>query len=159
MTWLDAVIARFVLNTLTGLLVTYILMTGILVVVDTQTVLNVVPMLVSMALATLLGLGIGTLNCALMGLVPSWEQIWSIATRPLFIISGVIFLYEDLPETVQNILWWNPLMHITGIMRRGVYSSYGAEYVSLVYVIGVSLICLVLGLVLMGRYHRELLNN
>lgn len=158
-TWIDALIARFVLNALTGLLVSYVLMTGILVMVDTQTVLDMIPMLQAMGLAMILGLGVGAMNCALFGLVSAWNQIWKIATRPLFIVSGVIFLYEDMPESVQAILWWNPLMHITGLMRRGVYSTYGADYVSVTYVAGVSLVCLVLGLVLLGRYHRELLNR
>lgn len=158
-TWIDAMLARFVLNALTGLLVTYILLTAILAVLDTRTTIDMGPLVGALAMAILTGLGVGALNCVLMGLFSVWEQIWSIATRPLFIISGVIFLYEDLPGTAQAILWWNPLMHVTGLMRRGIYPTYEADYVSPVFVCGTALTCLALGLLLMGRHHRTLLNR
>jgi len=158
-TWLDAVLARFLLNSLTGILVTLLLLTGILMVAETRTVLDLPPMVEAMALAMLLGLGVGMLNCVLMGLFPLWEMIWSIATRPLFLASGIFFLYDTLPPLAQDILWYNPLMHITGLMRTGFYPTYTASYISHVYVVGVSLTLLAMGLILMGRYHRDILNR
>jgi len=158
-TWLDAVLARFLLNSLTGILVTLLLLTGILMVAETRTVLDLPPMVEAMALTMLLGLGMGMLNCVLMGLFPLWEMIWSIVTRPLFIASGVFFLYDTMPPLAQDILWYNPLMHITGLMRTGFYPTYTASYISHVYVVGVSLTLLAMGLILMGRYHRDILNR
>lgn len=69
-TWVDALLARFLLNLLTGLLVTYILFVGILMFTETRVVLQAGPIVELLTLAALLGLGIGTLNCALMGLFP-----------------------------------------------------------------------------------------
>jgi capsular polysaccharide transport system permease protein len=113
----------------------------------------------AMALAMLLGLGVGVMNCALMGLFPLWEVIWSILTRPLFIASGIFFLYDTLPPLAQDVLWYNPLIHITGLMRTGFYATYTAAYVSHIYVLAVALGLLAMGLILMGRYHREILNR
>ena len=158
-TWVDAILARFILNGLTGVLVTYVLMAGILAATETRTVLELPPILTSVGLALLLGLGVGVLNCALIGLLPSWDLIWSIATRPLFLASGVIFILEDLPQTLQTILWYNPLLHITGYMRIGFYPMYSPQYLSPAYVVGFALICLTMGLILLGRYHRDILNN
>ncbi len=158
-TWLDAMIARTALNALTGLLVTYILLTGIFVLTETRTVVELAPVVQALALAILLGTGVGAFNCVISGLFKAWEQIWSIAMRPIFIVSGIFFLYEDMPPNVAAILWWNPLLHITGLMRRGVYATYRADYVSVAYVFAVSLGCLAMGLLLMGRYHRRILNE
>jgi capsular polysaccharide transport system permease protein len=158
-TWTDAIIARLLLNALTGVLVTYLLMAGIIALTDTRIVIEVGPLAKSMGLATLFGFGVGTLNCVLGGLYPVYEVIWSIATRPLFIISGIFFLYEDLPRNLQSILWYNPLIHITGRMRTGIFPTYQPIYVNDLYVLGVSLVCLLLGLILMSRYHRDILNN
>lgn len=158
-TWVDAILARFILNALTDILVMVILLTGFLLVTDTRVILEIGPILESVALATLLGLGIGVLNCALNGLFPVWMQVWSIANRPLFLVSGVFFLYEDLPQSVQGILWYNPLLHITGLMRQGFYPTYGGDYISIVFVVAVSLITLFFGVVLLGRYHRDILND
>ena len=158
-TWLDAVLARFLLNSLTSTLVTILLLAGILAVIDGRTVLDLPPVVEAMALAMLLGLGVGMLNCVLMGLFPLWDMIWSIATRPLFLASGIFFLYDTMPPLAQDILWYNPLVHITGLMRTGFYPTYTASYVSHVYVLGVSLALLALGIILMGRYHRDILNR
>lgn len=158
-TWADAVLARLILNLLTGLLVAYLLLTGILAATDTRAVLQIGPIVESMTLATLLGLGVGVFNCALGGLYPTYEIFWSIATRPLFIVSGVLFIYEDMPRNVREILWYNPLMHVTGRMRAGVFPNYDPLYVSPTYVIAISLITLFLGLLLLGRYHRHILNR
>jgi capsular polysaccharide transport system permease protein len=158
-TWGDAVLARFALNSLTGILVGYIVLTLIMVIVDTQVLLDIVPILKAIFLTLLLGLAVGMLNCVLMGLFNAWELIWSIATRPLFIASGVIFIYEDMPPGVQNILWYNPLMHLTGIVRKGFYSTYSPTYISELYVICFSLVVLFLGTVLLRRHNRDILNR
>lgn len=158
-TWLDAIIARFVLNTLTNLMVIYLLFTGILLVAKTGSVLNFGPILEALALCAILGLGVGTMNCLLSGLYPAWSMVWSIITRPLFLASGVLMTMEQLPRSVQEILWYNPLIHIIGLMRRGFYPMYNADYVSTAYVVSVSLILCALGLVLLMRYHKDILNT
>jgi len=107
----------------------------------------------------ILGLGIGTLNCALGGLYPLWDITWNILTRPLFIASGIFFLYDTMPPLARDILWYNPLIHVVGLMRTGFYPTYTAAYINEVYVLSVALISLMMGLILLGRYHREILNR
>ena len=158
-TWLDAILARLLLTSITEILVMIILMTTLLQITDTRIVLEFSPILQSIALAILVGIGIGILNCAIFGLFPVWMQIWDIATRPMLLISGVIFLYDDLGPFAQNILWYNPLMHITGLMRRGFYPHYQGEYVNVTYVITVGLVSMFLGLLLMRRHHRDIIHN
>lgn len=158
-TWIDAVLARFLLNSLTGILITLLLTGGVLVAVDARALLDLPVAIQALGLAMVLGLGVGTLNCVLTGLFPLWDVIWSIFTRPLFLASGILYLYEDLPPLAQDILWYNPLLHLTGLMRSAFYPTYSAPYVSNAYVLLTSLILLVLGLILMGRYHREILNR
>ncbi|MFZ7094101.1 ABC transporter permease [Primorskyibacter sp. 2E233] len=158
-TWVDAMLARLFLNTLTGVLVTFVLITTLLVVTDTRVLIELPPALIAMCLAALVGAGIGTMNCVLFGLFPVWSQIWGILTRPLVLASGVIFLFDGLPPVVQHILWYNPLIHITGLMRTGFYPTYRPDYVSIVYVAIIGVLLLFFGILLLGRYHRELLNN
>lgn len=158
-TWVDAFVARMLLNGLTGILVSYLIIGIVLIVHEDPVSLDVGPILEAMALAGLIGISVGALNCALMGLIEVWDKVWSIITRPLFIASGVIFLYESLPPLAQNILWFNPLMHVTGLIREGFYPSYEANFISLPYIIGSSLAMLFLGVVLLGRYHRQILNS
>jgi len=157
--WIDAILARLLLNSLTGILVTYIVLTGILFLIDTRTVIEYVPLLEALFLTILLGFGIGVLNCALFGLIAIWETVWSIITRPLFLASGIFFIYEDMPPVVQDILWYNPLLHLTGLMRQGFYPMYAPQYINLTYVAAFSLIALFFGLLLLSRHHRDILNR
>lgn len=158
-TWLDALLARFFLNLITGATVSALLFAGILILVETQTVLDIGPILTGMAMAACLGLGVGTLNCVLFGLFPVWRQVWGVVTRPLFLASGILYLYEDMPKLVQDILWWNPLIHVVGWMRTGFYPTYHASYVSLSYCFGLGLGLLALGLIFLRAHYKRVLEQ
>jgi capsular polysaccharide transport system permease protein len=157
-TWVDAVLARFTLNVLTELLVKVIIFSVVLLVTDSQAVLSVGPIMMSVLSCIVFAFGVGMLNCTLNGLFPVWMHVWSILTRPLFLLSGIFFLYESVPPATQHLMWYNPLIHIIGMMRDGFYPTYSPTYTSPIYVMVVGIICLFLGIVLMARYHREILN-
>lgn len=156
-TFVDALIARLILNSVLHVIVFTVLIGGIAIVQRIPLVLDVAVVLHALFLTTLLGAGIGTLNCFLTMRFPVWERAWSILTRPLFLMSGIFFTYEVMPSIVRDVLWWNPLLHIVGLMRRGIYGVYPADYVSEGYVLTVSLITLVAGLLLLWRRYRDLL--
>lgn len=158
-TWLDAVLARFALNLITGVMVMCVVLTGILLTLDARTILDIGPILTAIAMAACVGFGVGAVNCVAVGLVPVWGQLWGIATRPLFLASGVLFIYEDMPPVVQDILWWNPLMHVTGVFRTGIYPTYHATYVSLPYVFGVGLTLTALGLIFLRAHYKRILEQ
>jgi ABC-type polysaccharide/polyol phosphate export systems, permease component len=111
---------------------------------------------VAMVLA--LAAGIGVLNCFLLSVLPVWERAWSVLNKPLFFLSCVVFIYDQIPEPYRGWLWWNPLVHAVGQVRAGLYATYPADYVSHGYVFGLSGGALMLGLVFLSRYHRDILN-
>ena len=158
-TWVDALLARLFLNVLVNFLVAFLILSGIILFQDLSLIIDWGPVLLAMLLATFLGFGIGVLNCYLFERIVIWSNIWSIMTAPLLIVSGVIMLYEAMPTIAQQYLWYNPVLHITGLMREGFYSTYQPTYISVPYVLICSLVPMVLGLVLLRRYHRDLLNR
>lgn len=157
--WIDSIIARFVINLLTSLLNTVLILSGILYFVDPGSVLDFLPMITALALASLLGLAVGTANAMLSGLVAVWPRIWKIATRPLMIASAVLYIVEDMPKQAADILWWNPLVHLTGLFRTGVFSTYYPQYISAPYVIAVSMVALAFGLLFLNAYHSDIINR
>jgi len=60
---------------------------------------------------------------------------------------------------VQSLLWYNPIIHLTGTLRDGFYPTYNPTYISHLYVLGLSLGMILLGMILLGRYHRDILNR
>lgn len=155
--WLDAILARFLLNSLTLLAVFCIVLTAILFFVQTRTVISIQPILLGLTICLLTGLGVGMVNCLLIGLYPIWDVIWKILTRPMFIASGVLFIMEDMPPLAQDILWWNPIMHATGLVRAGFYPNYYASYVSLEYCFGFALVSIAAGLLFLRSNHETMM--
>ncbi len=133
-TYMDALLARGLMATLTQMIVIIFALTGVFYFQNIREILDFSPILQAFGLIVLLGFGIGTLNCFLFMMFPVWATIWSIVTRPLMLVSAVLYIYEDLPRMVQDYLWYNPLVHVMGLMRSGFYSAYHPTYVSEPYV-------------------------
>jgi len=158
-TFLDSMLARFTLHALTHGMVSVIVYVGIIMVFGARAELEIGAIAAGFGMGALLGFGIGSLNCYLMTAFPAWERAWQIATRPLFLVSGLFVPFEAMPDIAKEILWWNPLLHIVGMTRRGFYESYRGDYVSVVFVCLVSLITMTFGLLLLFRHHRHLLEK
>lgn len=158
-TFIDTIIARVLLNALTHATVIAIVFGGIYLLYRLPAPGDLSSVFESLLLVVLLATGVGTLNCYLMTAFPVWERIWNILTRPLFLMSGIFFLYGMMPPKAQDILWYNPLIHCVGLMRRGIYPTYEASYINAGYVVAVALTCLLIGLILLYRNHKQLLER
>lgn len=158
-TFVDAILARFLLNLITELMVGYIIFVGIMLIFTTRVTPDLAVITEAYAIIALLALGIGTLNAYLIYRFPVWQSAWSILMRPMFILSGVFFIYDNIPQPYRDWLWWNPLIHVIGLMRRGFYATYDAVYVSPLFVLTIALVALTAGLVFLRRYYRDLLSR
>ncbi|MCL4674769.1 MAG: ABC transporter permease [Pararhodobacter sp.] len=156
-TWVDAVLARFLLNTLVMFIVTFLILSGIVLFEGLNLILDWGMIIAAVLVTAILAFGVGVFNTFMSERFDIYDTVWNILTAPLMIVSGIIFLYDDMPSFAQDILWYNPLIHVVGMMRAGFYSVYRPEYVSVSYVLLCAMIPMVLGLILMRRHHRELL--
>jgi len=155
--WIDAIAARFALNAVTGLAVVAIVLSGLALITGDLRIVAPGQVVLALSLSALLGLGLGVLNCLLTGLFPLWGQVWTILSRPLFLVAGVIFVMEDLPARLQDWLFLTPWIHITGLFRAGLYPGYDADYASVSLVLVWALVPLALGLVFLQRHRHEIL--
>ncbi|AXC51078.1 sugar ABC transporter permease [Paracoccus suum] len=158
-TYTDALIARVLLNFVTQIVVCGMIFTGIDLFYGLHTVWNIPALLEGAVLTALLAVGVGVMNCYLFLEFPIWERIWSILMRPLFLISGVFYLYSSMPMAAQNVLWFNPLVHCVALVRRGIYGTYDASYASPAYVLIVSGVLIFFGMLLLNRHHLRLLER
>ncbi|MDW4498119.1 ABC transporter permease [Sulfitobacter sp. D35] len=158
-TYADAILARFTLTFLTQMTVFFVLLSGIMLIWETRTAIDPWILMSGIGAAAIFGVGIGTMNCFVRAYFPVWERFWKVLNRPLFLISGIIFLFDDVPPFAQQYLWWNPLVHLIGQMRRAFYPQYRGEYVELLYPVGVGMALLVIGLIFLNRYNREILDQ
>lgn len=146
---LDTVLARLILQALTGLAVAALVFAGIFAVFGDPVRIEPVPLMAAFGLGALLGLGVGLVNTTLFALSRGWQVAYGVISRPVMFVSCVFYTFDSLPRGVQAVLWWNPLVHLVGLMRAGFYPVYRAAYVSELYVFSVALGLIALGLVLM----------
>lgn len=158
-TILDAIIARCTLQFLTQVFVAMIVFAGIFVIEGLRPNIDLGPIFMAFGLATALGIAIGTLNCTLFAFIPTWQNIFGLFNRPLFIISGIFFTPEMLPPDIRFVLLFNPLVHIIGLARRGFYSTYEADYVNWAFIVGLPLITMTVALILLRRYQGRMLEQ
>lgn len=158
-TYIDAMLARVILNALTHISVMGIVIGGIFFLYQLPVVIHLGEVFESLLMIIMLALGVGTLNCYLFTAFPVYERAWQILTRPLFLMSGIFFLYDMMPKAAQDILWYNPVLHCISQLRRGIYPTYEGSFVDPAFVFGVAIILLVFGLLLLARNHRDLLER
>ncbi len=158
-TYIDAIIARLLLNSLTQLMVISVVVTLIIMLYQLDVHIDFAACAFSLGMAIFLGLSVGTMNSFLFLTFPFWERMWNVVTRPMFFMSCVFFLFESVPLPFRDYLWYNPLVHIVGQFRKGIFVTYSPDYVSPKYVLGISLCLLAGGLLLLKRHHLTLLDQ
>ncbi|MTH79698.1 ABC transporter permease [Paracoccus aestuariivivens] len=155
-TFVDAIMARFVLCCVVHALVFVIVLSGIIAYDRVDLILDLPRVVLAFLMAAGLGLGVGCMNCFLMRRFPLWSNIWAIATRPLFLVSCIFMPFDSVPQGFRDVLWFNPIIHIVGMNRSAFYSTYRADYVEPVYVALVAAILFASGLALLFKWHRDL---
>lgn len=156
-TFLDALLARILLNTLTQLLVGVIILGGIIQIYDLKPILNWPAIFNAICMTLAFAIAVGVLNCYLFTLLPLWERFWAVLNRPMFILSGILFIPEIVPARLRDYFMLIPLPHMTSEIRNGFYSTYEAVHVDPLYIYLTSVIVMALGLVLLLRNHKLLL--
>ena len=129
---------------------------GILLAFETRSDPQVDIIATAVLMAVAIGSAVGSINCFMTAAFGWWQSVWSILMRPMFLLSGIFFMYDDIPQPFRDYLWWNPIIHITGQMRRAFYPSYVGDYISVSYVLGLSLVLFAMGFALLMRFHRDL---
>lgn len=158
-TVIDAILARFLLQFTVNFIVFVILVWGVIQFNGLRVNLDIGAFLLALSMAAVLGLGLGALNSVLFMLLPTYEMLWGMLTRPMAIASGVLILIEDLPDWLFNILWWNPGAHFVAMMRRAIYPFYDTSWVSPLYVFLVAAVALSFGLVTLHRWVYDALER
>jgi capsular polysaccharide transport system permease protein len=131
---IDAVVARYILQLLTSALVTIMIFAFCTPEANHLNSIDPGTVVAAFESGTLLGLGVGLFNIPMFDNYPLYEQIFSLINRPMFLLSGVFFLPDSLPHPFQDVLLWNPIVHIIMWFRSGIYPEYEPPGLDIGYV-------------------------
>ena len=106
-------------------------------------------------LSVAFGAGATVALCFANVFFPAIERTINRFIRVLFFASGTFFAVNELPRQLQEILLWNPLLHIITIVRTGWNPAFDNPEVTAFYPLGWAFGLLVLGLGLMPLANRR----
>lgn len=79
------------------------------------------------------------------------ERLWHPASYLVFPLSGAGFLTTSLPPAAQKVILFIPMVHGTEIIREGFFGTKADTIYDVGYLVGATLVMLVLGLALSRR--------
>ena len=112
-------------------------------------------MILPISLAFIMGLSLGTFIAALSSLFNSITKIVGVINRFLFLSSGIFFSASMLPQFAREILWWNPLLHLTEMIRYSLIEGFPEKHFSVMYVSFWTLSALAIGLLMLHLAERN----
>lgn len=87
--------------------------------------------------------GFGTLLAITVDVFPDSKSFIRLLFTPLYLLSGVVFPINALPDQWLPYILWNPFLHIIDLIRADVFPYHQiAEGVSTAYVCGATLVTL-----------------
>lgn len=152
----DAIVSRFTLQLMTDALVSVLILFLIIEFAGVSQPMDLAGMVEAAAAGAILGLGIGTINIVMFARSALYEQIFGIINRPIFMISGVFFLPENLPSPFRDYILYSPLVHIIMWFRSSIYPEYRAAGLDRGYALEFAIVCIALGLVLLTTSMRQI---
>lgn len=93
-------------------------------------------------------LGCGSFLASLCYYIPMLEKLIPMVLRIMFFTSGVFFSVSSLPTYIQEILFYNPIVHYIEWFRMSFSYSFINTRLDIEYTIFIALILLTLGLLL-----------
>ncbi|CCM72320.1 MULTISPECIES: ABC transporter permease [Sinorhizobium] len=156
---IDAVAARFILQSATTLLVSVIVLSAIFSTLPVLPEIDWINILGAEFFAGMLALGVGMFNSVMFIRFALFEKLYGIATRPLLLISGVFFLPDSIPPPFRDVLLYNPICHIIMLFRTAFYPQYRAIGLDPGYVAQVAIVIFVSGLIVFTFSRRTLRND
>ena len=143
----DVIIGRAILELATLIVVFLLLMAGMSVFDQLQNT-QIQPLILAKAivLVWMIGIGVGATNAVLNSIFKSWSLVFRMATRPLYLLSGMFFMAERVASPLREIVWFNPLIHGVELFRSGIFPGYGSTFIDMNYLIGWAVFSVLFGL-------------
>ncbi len=108
--------------------------------------------------AWLMGFGWGLIIAIAEGLVSELGTLFDLLSRPLYLISGVVFPLSALPPQIREWVMLNPLVHVLENIRLGFAAHYHAvPETDLAYPFVVALVLVFTGLLLTRQFEWKVI--
>ncbi len=150
-------IARFILETIIGLVVGCILVLGLMWFGFDAIPSDPLEVIVIYFMLMIFSFSLGIVFCVLSTLFKEASKFLDLLMMPLMFISCVMYPLATVPSQFQHWFLWNPLVHAVELIRSGWIAGYDSPNVSWVYLFGVTFVLLTFAMSCYRLSHRRLI--
>ncbi|MBP1178474.1 capsular polysaccharide transport system permease protein [Methylobacterium sp. PvR107] len=151
----DVIFARMLVEIVTGFLALMVVITVLFCMGSNPIPSDPFVAMCAYLTAILLGIGIGTINVAIIGFFPGWIIGYALFGILLYISSGVIFMPSYLPEKIYVWLKYNPVLQLSEWMRSAYYPYSGLQ-IDYLYILLCAMTSISIGLYLVKHVVAKL---
>ena len=150
-------IARFMLETMIGMMVGCILILGLLWFGFDAIPNDPLPVILIYLLLMVFSFSLGIIFCVVCNLFKEADKFLGLLMMPLMFISCVMYPLMSIPAQYQHWFLWNPLVHALELIRGGWIAGYSSPNASGAYLSGVTLLLLTFAMSCYRLSHRRLI--
>ncbi|MEE7459949.1 ABC transporter [Methylobacterium fujisawaense] len=143
----DVVLSRVLVEIVTGFLALLVVVSVLVAIGSNPIPADPFTAMCGYLAAILLGIGIGTINVAIIGFFPGWMIGYALFSIILYVSSGVMFLPSYMPDKIYYWMKYNPALQCAEWVRSAYYPYAGIQVDSL-YVLMFALTSATIGLLL-----------
>jgi capsular polysaccharide transport system permease protein len=143
----DVIFARILVEIVTGFLALIVIIAVLVSIGANPVPADPFVAMCAYLSAILLGIGIGTINVAIIGFFPGWLLGYALLSIILYISSGVMFLPSYMPDKIYSWMKYNPVLQLAEWMRSAYY-PYARIEIDYLYVLIFALVSISIGLYL-----------
>ncbi|OBZ96652.1 sugar ABC transporter [Pararhizobium polonicum] len=156
---IDTIVARYFLQLGTTAMVGIVVLGIIIAWMREPGQVSWPPILEAALAGSMMGLGIGLINTVMFVKYPLYEKVFSIVSKPMYLISGIFFLPDAIPHPYREIVLLNPLVHVVMLFRTGFYDEYRAINLDMSYAHTFAFLTLFFGMLLFSASSTLLRNE
>ena len=143
----DLILSRILVEIVTGFLALLVIVSVLLSIGVNPVPADPFTAMCGYLAAIILGIGIGTINVAIIGFFPGWIIGYALFSIIIYVSSGVMFLPSYMPEKVYYWMKFNPALQLAEWVRSAYYPNAGIQ-IDQMYVIMFGLTSATIGLFL-----------
>ena len=141
----DLVFSRILVEIVTGFLALIVVMFALVVLGVDPIPASPITAVSGYVASIILGIGIGTINVAIIAFFPGWLIGYALFGIIMYISSGVMFLPSYMPDKIYYWMKYNPALQCAEWIRSAYYPYAGIQ-VDYLYVVMFGLTSMVIGL-------------
>jgi capsular polysaccharide transport system permease protein len=144
----DIILARGILEIATALWVTVIFCIVLLLFGVDIVPLSYSDLMAAILASIFLGFSMGWINAVIYSMMPAWGIVVAMTMLVMYFTAGIFFLPTTMPQQIQDILWFNPLLHAVEWFRSAYFEGYGYGLLDRTYLLSFALVLLFCGTLL-----------